>query len=286
MSDKIGEDELIYNFRSREDGIIFERTSSMEGHRLVYSSRRCNGCGMCAEACPREAISLEGPIGAINKGVSSVPYISIDPEKCVICGICSAVCLLGAIDIEINDERVKRGRRFVNYEGVYIFNQEQCTMKDREKLIPCGDCKLACQRGAITFAGIQKAGAKSINTIERDEGRCVFCSACERACPHRAIKVRKVFEGEVTVDQELCQGCGSCEEICPIGAIYLPGYREPWEKYKKVETDSQICCFCSACEKVCPVDAIEVKRSKVRYAWDQNKPLRKVWKEAFEGFVE
>ncbi|GBE55411.1 MAG TPA: 4Fe-4S dicluster domain-containing protein [Euryarchaeota archaeon] len=284
FGDIMSEDELSYTLKFNEGIMLFERDSTRENRRLIYDKDRCTGCGMCVEACPTKAVYL-GPLGAINKGLSDVPHISIDAEKCVLCGICSAICLFNSINVEIDGRSVKNNRDFVNYEGIHIFNQNKCSMKNEEKLEACEDCMNACPRNAITFAGIKEVEDKNINTMERDEDKCVFCSACEKACPTEAIKVNKIFDGELVVDQEICQGCGSCKEICPTGAIYLPNYNKLWEKVPKVEVTTQICCFCSACEKVCPVNAITLKRSSVKYTKGEEKSWTKAWEKAFKSFV-
>jgi heterodisulfide reductase subunit A len=67
---------------------------------------KCNGCGLCAQKCPVEAVD------AYNKGLSdrsaihidypqAVPlkYI-IDREKCIGCGICQGICKAGAVEYE------------------------------------------------------------------------------------------------------------------------------------------------------------------------------------------
>ena len=52
---------------------------------LLVRKDRCLGCGLCAESCPRQAISL--PLGLAE----------IDQSKCDRCGLCLDVCPQGAI---------------------------------------------------------------------------------------------------------------------------------------------------------------------------------------------
>lgn len=49
---------------------------------------RCVACGVCANACPREAID-------IYKGC----YAVVDVTKCVGCGICEKTCPAGSIKV-------------------------------------------------------------------------------------------------------------------------------------------------------------------------------------------
>lgn len=48
-------------------------------------AERCSGCGLCAKACPQQAILLE------NK------QARILTERCTACGTCEAACRRGAV---------------------------------------------------------------------------------------------------------------------------------------------------------------------------------------------
>ncbi|MGI6235207.1 MAG: glycyl-radical enzyme activating protein [Christensenellales bacterium] len=50
------------------------------------------------------------------------------------------------------------------------------------------------------------------------ESRCVYCGACEAACPHGAHQVRGRSH---TINRDKCRSCGACVAACPTGALML-----------------------------------------------------------------
>ncbi len=67
-----------------------------------------------------------------------------------------------------------------------------------------------------------------------DPEMCIKCSACEMACPHKAIES---ILGRYCIDFSICQDCRKCIEECPTGAadcfidvsqIYSLGEQSTW----------------------------------------------------------
>ena len=56
--------------------------------RLIQEN--CTGCGICADVCPHDAISM----------TRQMPYPEPRPDKCVGCMLCVEQCTFGAIEVK------------------------------------------------------------------------------------------------------------------------------------------------------------------------------------------
>lgn len=69
-----------------------------------------------------------------------------------------------------------------------------------------------------------------------DPESCIGCSACEMACPQKAVMS---IAGHFCIDYDLCQDCKKCINDCPTGAcdtfidtveIYSVELQSSWQK--------------------------------------------------------
>jgi 4Fe-4S ferredoxin len=96
-------------------------------------------------------------------------------------------------------------------------------------------------------------------TVDIPKEKCPTCRACEYKCPPGVIKMRKTFEGKISIDTAKCpEGCSDCVDVCPIkGTLTV-------SKDGKVQVNEATCTYCGACKVVCPIDAaLTLKRTKV-----------------------
>jgi len=83
-------------------------------------------------------------------------------------------------------------------------------------------CRYLCPLGALTAL----FSRFSLSRVVRDEGTCVRCGACDRACP---VRLAPLATAEVRSVE--CLACGRCVRACPVpGALsfqarFLPGRR-------------------------------------------------------------
>ncbi len=86
-----------YSTRKEGKTVILEQKLLSKVSRLLLDTARCVGCGICVDACPKEAISL-GMVGASIRGAAcGEAPISVDPAICSYCGVCTILCPFDAL---------------------------------------------------------------------------------------------------------------------------------------------------------------------------------------------
>lgn len=227
-----------------------ERRFLTKNYVLRLNKNLCNGCGVCFQVCPHEAI-IEFPPTVFEGHLIEKPVIDIDESACVMCGECAVLCPLNALSMEVDGKEIAT---IVENDAFPVLLKEINIMKD--KCVPT--CELRCQEEcptkAIKISTTSENGEiLEIDNIQVDESLCFNCRRCELTCNQEAILVKKPFIGRVNINADACpEGCVACAEICPTHAIQID------EGKPKVSVD--FCIFCSACEKICPKQLIEIHR--------------------------
>ena len=266
------------------DALLLEWVLQVKNYKLVLDRKHCVGCQICTQACPKQAITPQKQ-PKIN-GKAQKPKMDIDIEKCNFCGICDITCPYGAITVTQNgshDLNVLSKDSYPKLIKDIVVDTRKCDKS-------CVECESACPLSLIKISKVgydgkpvediselSPMGQKRVQvTVDIDKQFCPTCRACEFKCGPGAIKVKKVFEGNLHIDQEKCPpDCKDCLDVCPITGTLVLG------DDKKVYTNEQTCTFCGACKNVCPKpEALTVHRTKVHHtpihsgAW--NKTLERI----------
>lgn len=125
------------------------------------ASASCTGCGACAEACPRDLVSL----------ADGQPTIAFTGGECIFCGACAESCPEDLFDRE--------GRAFAHR----IVVGDDCLGR---RGVICEVCRDACPEGAIRFA--PRSRGPFLPEIAGE--KCSGCGACIAPCPTSAIAAR------------------------------------------------------------------------------------------------
>ncbi|HEX7575056.1 MAG TPA: 4Fe-4S binding protein, partial [Candidatus Methanoperedens sp.] len=106
----------------KDTHFLFTQKTGKSKKLLDYDYKRCNGCGICIDICPKKAIEA-GPLIEIATGLDAPPVI-IDHTKCSFCGMCGAFCPVRAIRMTVNDKDILELAQFPHLDSRVVFNDK------------------------------------------------------------------------------------------------------------------------------------------------------------------
>ena len=260
-------------FSTKVEGetVIMEQRLLKKVSHLVLNTSKCTGCGICADACPKEAITL-GMVGAAARGTTEGAPIVVDPSKCSYCGVCTILCPFNSLAVEVDGEPslpIKEQEGFPEYDFTAEINDEKC--------VRCESCSAACPRDAIVrdvpvYEGEggetpRQAALDAETKLTVDKEKCNACGICSSLCPALTLEraplssLKAGVEGDVIWNVELCNACRVCADACPQKAIAVERIVKVDAKLAgSVSICKEDCVTCSWCEHVCPQEAVTIKK--------------------------
>jgi 4Fe-4S ferredoxin len=243
------------------EALCLEWILQVKNYKLTLDRAKCVGCQVCSLACPKEAITVTKQ-AKIDGEPAKKAKVDIDLAKCTFCGICQITCPYGAVKVTTSSGKelsVVANESFPTLIRDIQVDASACPTD-------CKVCQETCPLALITV---------SPHKVDINKADCPTCRACEYKCPQSVLKVRKTFEGKISIDPSQCpEGCHDCVDVCPIKGtlVFADG---------KVSVNEATCTYCGACKNVCPSPAaLTLKRTKVLHtpihsgAW--NKTLERL----------
>ena len=178
--------------------------SEIEG-KITIDAEKCNLCGRCAGFCKAFLLLDKGEKEKDPRDLVPYDQLLVDEELCDYCGLCVGLCPEEAISVEGEPLKLAEEPKI---EGKIEVDEDLC--------IGCGRCSLVCPYGGMD---ISKPFQGEIRMVEKNLDRCdpLGCQACFNVCPAKCWYVDERGKAAPVMDQ--CIFCGACEKACPVFAI-------------------------------------------------------------------
>jgi 4Fe-4S ferredoxin len=166
---------------------------------------KCNLCGRCAKFCKAFLLVEKGENELDPRNLVPYDQLLVDEELCDYCGLCVPICPEEAIKVEGEPLVVPTDLGFLGKIEI-----------DKDLCIGCGRCAQVCPYQAMD---VKKPFQGEIKLIEKNLVRCdpLGCQACFNVCPAKCWYVDE--RGKAAPVKDQCIFCGACEKACPISAI-------------------------------------------------------------------
>ncbi|NIP66857.1 4Fe-4S dicluster domain-containing protein, partial [Candidatus Bathyarchaeota archaeon] len=140
--------------------LTIERVLHAKSYALTLNKTLCTGCGICVEACPREAMETK-TFPKVEGGKTQSPTVQIDEEKCHYCGICDSICPFGAIDVMVDGQHLISVVERESFPQLIREIEVDATKCD----LDCTECEEACPLELIQV-NVQGPSGKKVQDVE------------------------------------------------------------------------------------------------------------------------
>jgi 4Fe-4S ferredoxin len=174
--------------------------------KISIDQEKCNLCGRCAKFCKAFLLVEKGENEKDPRNLVPYEQLLVDEELCDYCGLCVPLCPEEAINVEGEPLEVPEAEK--EFPGKIEIDPDLC--------IGCGRCSQVCPYEAME---IKKPFVGEIKLVEKNLVRCdpLGCQACFNVCPAKCWYVDE--RGKAAPVQDQCIFCGACEKACPVSAI-------------------------------------------------------------------
>jgi 4Fe-4S ferredoxin len=174
--------------------------------KISVDSKKCNLCGRCAGFCKAFLLLDRAEREKEPRNLAPYEQLLVDEELCDYCGLCVPICQEEAIAVEGEPLALPVGEE--KFAGKIEIDRDLC--------IGCGKCAQVCPYDAMD---IKKPFQGEIRMVEKNLVRCdpQGCQACFNVCPAKCWYVDE--NGKAAPVKEQCIFCGACEKACPVSAI-------------------------------------------------------------------
>ena len=176
--------------------------------KIAIDQEKCNLCGRCAKFCKAFLLVEKGEKEREKDPRNLVPYeqLLVDEELCDYCGLCVPLCPEEAIKVE--------GEPLAGAETKP--NSKARSRSTRIYASAAAGAALVCPYQAME---VKKPFQGEIKLVEKNLVRCdpLGCQACFNVCPAKCWYVDE--RGKAAPVKDQCIFCGACEKACPVSAI-------------------------------------------------------------------
>jgi 4Fe-4S ferredoxin len=185
--------EVKLNIPKKEDIALFDENAEGE---IEIDTEKCNLCGLCSHFCDA-FIMLEKEPSPTDP--SPFEQLMVDEDECDYCMLCQDLCPEDAIKV-----KGKKPCEPPAIEGEVCIDDDKCTR--------CGWCREVCPYNAVE---IKKPFEGEITLKENNIKRCDphGCQACFNVCPAHLWYVPE--DKNIAIKEDYCIYCGACENACP-----------------------------------------------------------------------